>query len=464
MSEIELSESDEFDLDSDLDEDKIAQNLEKLALDEFKLTTAGNVEDSLASLATRAAEMLGLMRGTAQLLLHSFDWDIGEMTSMYVENPNLVAQKIGLQSSEDVTLLQPKSFCGSGADLGQGKPLDRPLGRPSGKSTAQPRNAHCPICSELRRNWVSLGCNHRVCSDCFAKHVHTNTLQERKVFTTKCPGSFGCPLLITREVVSLLGNTDSVNQLDSLAARLFIESHPNRFRHCPQPGCTSIAEKLSEGSSETVCAAIHCSCTYTFCFRCGSPVNHHVVPCETAIKWLALVDHEHQSSMWILQNTKQCPKCHTKIQRSEGCNHMSCGNCKYEFCWVCSQSWAEHSGKSFYNCVKFIPTESGTGVSLSKKQKERLAFYMLRYENHTNLAELVDDPVAKEAHNLLAWGYVLLHCVHHNNQKLILEELMTDLARDVEDMSPRLRQRTEILIDFLRNTPWAISKSISLQI
>lgn len=456
MSDLGFSESDEFGLESDLDEDKLAQNLDKLAFGEFRLTTLGNVESNLRSLTTRAAEMLGLARGTAQLLLHSFNWDLDEMTSAFIENPDLAARQLGLKSSKDFTLLQPKLFCGSGANLGQG--------RPSCKSKGKSRSAPCPICSERKSSWMSLGCSHKVCFDCFARHVHSSTLQERKVFTTKCPGSFGCPIIITREAVDMLGNSFYTEQFDSLATQLFIYSHPNKFRHCPQPECKLIAERLSELSSENACATVNCTCTQEFCFNCGASVDHSVVPCEFANQWLALVDHEHRSAVWISQNTKQCPKCHTKIQRSEGCNHMSCGNCKYEFCWVCSQSWAQHSGKSFYNCVKFVPTESGTGLSLSKKQKERLNFYMLRYENHANLTELVDDPVAEKVHNLLAWGYVLIYCVLHNNQKLILEELMIDLGRDVEIMSPRLKQRSEALIEFLKSTPWTINQSISLQI
>ena len=30
--------------------------------------------------------------------------------------------------------------------------------------------------------------------------------------------------------------------------------------------------------------------------------------------------------------------CRTRIEKNEGCNHMTCGFCEYEFCWVCGAS------------------------------------------------------------------------------------------------------------------------------
>ncbi|CAH1763633.1 11289_t:CDS:10 [Entrophospora sp. SA101] len=48
-----------------------------------------------------------------------------------------------------------------------------------------------------------------------------------------------------------------------------------------------------------------------------------------------LLKAERQSEAFIQSNTKECPKCKSKIQKDGGCDHMTCGQpCGYEFCWM----------------------------------------------------------------------------------------------------------------------------------
>lgn len=56
-----------------------------------------------------------------------------------------------------------------------------------------------------------------------------------------------------------------------------------------------------------------------------------------------------ETDKWIMEHTKMCPSCNTRIEKNAGCQHMTCRNCKHEFCWVCLEKWG---GKcSFYNCA-----------------------------------------------------------------------------------------------------------------
>jgi hypothetical protein len=51
----------------------------------------------------------------------------------------------------------------------------------------------------------------------------------------------------------------------------------------------------------------------------------------------------------------RCPRCSTAIEKDEGCNHMSCRKCRYEFCWICMQDWTLHSNNTggYFQCNRF---------------------------------------------------------------------------------------------------------------
>ena len=46
---------------------------------------------------------------------------------------------------------------------------------------------------------------------------------------------------------------------------------------------------------------------------------------------------------------KLCPGCNDFIDRVKGHVHMVCKNCRYEFCWVCQNSWRKVTGKTDFS-------------------------------------------------------------------------------------------------------------------
>lgn len=48
---------------------------------------------------------------------------------------------------------------------------------------------------------------------------------------------------------------------------------------------------------------------------------------------------------------KKCPQCQTPIERTQGCNHMTCQICRYEFCYICGQEWIGHD--DYYICSNY---------------------------------------------------------------------------------------------------------------
>ena len=66
-----------------------------------------------------------------------------------------------------------------------------------------------------------------------------------------------------------------------------------------------------------------------------------------------------------------CPTCRTKIEKNQGCNHMTCGFCGYEFCWACgeSASSADNHFSAFNGCGVGMMDESVKPGDSKRKSK-----------------------------------------------------------------------------------------------
>ena len=67
-------------------------------------------------------------------------------------------------------------------------------------------------------------------------------------------------------------------------------------------------------------------------------IYHEGLTCTEYRKGKEEVDQE--TLDWIKKHTKPCPKCGTKIEKNNGCNHMICTKpgCGVHFCWLCLHS------------------------------------------------------------------------------------------------------------------------------
>ena len=114
---------------------------------------------------------------------------------------------------------------------------------------------------------------------------------------------------------------------------------------CPFPDCESYAEK---GKNKYVKCKQN---NHQFCFNCLKNW-HGNEKCK--------IDTDKSFENWKdSSKVKRCPNCKYFIEKTQGCNHMTCIYCKYQFCWLCMQK---------YDSEHFGPTSNCFGLQYSNRR------------------------------------------------------------------------------------------------
>jgi hypothetical protein len=91
---------------------------------------------------------------------------------------------------------------------------------------------------------------------------------------------------------------------------------------------------------------------------------------------------DEQAEALISATTTPCPKCKVPIEKEGGCDHMTCAQCSYEFCFQCSASYAKilkHDNRRhkrscvYYASVEVMPAKVDVEPSPEPSTKPRAA-------------------------------------------------------------------------------------------
>ncbi|KAK0228802.1 hypothetical protein IW262DRAFT_1456020 [Armillaria fumosa] len=192
-----------------------------------------------------------------------------------------------------------------------------------------PGSHTCPICYDDVSTPFQLVCEHVYCTGCI-RHFLTSAAKTG-IFPLICMGNEStCGTPISIPVIQKFLPPTAFDHLLETIFTTHVDKHPQEFRYCKTPDCMQIYRK-----SEVV-SALRCpSCFSEICSSCGED-SHERLSCEDARIHNNPVEQERMSEAWLSQQRgiKKCPACSRLLEKTEGCNHMTCP-CGAHICWRC---------------------------------------------------------------------------------------------------------------------------------
>ena len=188
----------------------------------------------------------------------------------------------------------------------------------------------CELCmenitkEEEEKNFLL--CKHMFCSDCYLNYLKEK-INNNQVSKITCL-EHTCSVELDEEFIisHLNGDENLIKKYKKFKIRNQVLTDPN-VKFCPIKDCESYAKK--EGDNKYVT----CLEGHKFCFICSKPW-HGRKKCQDEI--------DKDFKKWKKNKViKRCPRCKMWVEKNYGCNHMTCAECHYQWCWLCGGKYSE---------------------------------------------------------------------------------------------------------------------------
>ena len=185
----------------------------------------------------------------------------------------------------------------------------------------------CLIClEEYNENEGNhLQCGHFCCENCLFNYLKTEILSS-KVAKLQCFVR-DCDFILSEDFILKKLKEDKVlidkYKIFKQRVNIFLDKDK---KFCPEPDCNSYLQKGKD-------KFVQCENGHQYCYVCLK-------------KWhgKSKCDEELDKDFQIWKEgkvVKQCPRCKIYTEKNEGCNHMTCTECKYQWCWLCEGKYEE---------------------------------------------------------------------------------------------------------------------------
>lgn len=197
----------------------------------------------------------------------------------------------------------------------------------------------CQVCFNYKHEkylFFTGKCNHISCRECANTYYKTKIIEEKKEDLT----CLQCNAQVNYEILKTTVSSRTLLRYSELLLNRLLkeESSAEVFIRCPKNNCNSIV-CFPKNYIPNVIKCIACS--YAFCGKgCGSA--HPNMTCKEALenkkKRKGENEQKNEQLFQLLvrnENVKLCPQCKAYSQKIDGCNHVKCLKCKYEYCFAC---------------------------------------------------------------------------------------------------------------------------------
>ncbi|KAH5315555.1 hypothetical protein HBI24_016430 [Parastagonospora nodorum] len=239
----------------------------------------------------------------------------------------------------------------------------------------------CNVCTETRPLFQfperppTEDCQHSIdtCTHCLQTWIESE-------FKSKMWNEVNCPTCRARLQFNDVKDFAPRNvfvRYSKLHTKAIYDKIPN-WRWCVARGCKSgqIHDDTDSRFRYKKCKRSHCA-VHLVRWHTKETCREYEYRTNTGIRQ----QEELASYSLITRTTKVCPGCTRSIEQSYRCDHMTCSECRTEFCWVCLASYArtpntqtptvgiEHST----DCIHYMPPRGGL--------ENLYQLYQLRIEN-----------------------------------------------------------------------------------
>ena len=327
--------SDEFETSSDEPNDPIHDSL-------FSETSMKDADS--------AASILNIHPDVAFLCLQLCRFDLQRLLADFVLDKSTFLDRLNISENR---LSEPQRLEKEGEDDG--------------------KSEMCEICyCECEKSqMLGLPCGHFFCTECWKCHLQNGV--------DSCSSQIlcmheGCNSHVLASDVELLCGKPAFEKYMNNCNQKFITVAVN-VRRCSDKNCNLLLSCENIGH----CWVSSCKCGRRTCWKCGEHC-HAPLNCENTRIWKNKYKGI-SNDIWTTTNTKPCVMCKALIEKNGGCNHMTCQNCGYEFCWLCGHEWHTHEGDP-YQCSK--------NIYINKPQYEEngITIHQLNFQLQKNNARL----------------------------------------------------------------------------